>query len=123
MNPTLKNESIMTENVLTPHHYVNQAVATSHNTLQVERDSSQQQQQLPSAAAAGALKNNLTLNSGVSMIDQGFNSRLQHNNRQATTSLDIYNITGGGGGLDMEDTRHNIINHNRRDSMPNPIYK
>jgi len=40
MNPTLKNESIMTENVVTPHHHANQAVATAHNTLQVERDSS-----------------------------------------------------------------------------------
>jgi hypothetical protein len=40
MNQTFKNDTILTENVVTPHHHVNQVLATAHNTLQVEIDSS-----------------------------------------------------------------------------------
>lgn len=80
MNQTFKNETILTENVVTPHHHVNQVLATAHNTLQVEIDSSQKQQQQV-VSVPGDPKNNQTLNSAVGVIDQGFNSKLEHNLR------------------------------------------
>ena len=38
------------------------------------------------------------------MRDNGFDSRLQNNLRQATTSLDIHNLNANGR-LDLDDTR------------------
>jgi len=41
--------------------------------------------------------------------------------RNATTSLDMHNISGVAGIVsNMEDTRHNLFN--RRESMPNPAH-